>query len=155
MGDVSPLSRDAYDRVRDGVLRRMRRRRRRRDVLVGTAVGVGVTALVGAGALVVAAPEQTRDRAVWCFPEADLSAVPAEGRRSMTDSPTDTAQYAVSFCAALWQAGVVGGAGATAPALDLCVRNDGTYVVLPRQDGDERSNVDFCAALSLAPDPRT
>ena len=152
---MTELSPEAYERVREAVLSTARRRRRRRDFALGSVAGVAVAVVLGGAAWVVAAPAQVRERQVWCYPEADLSSVPAEGQRSPSDTVEDAAGYAVEFCAALWEAGIVGGADpAGVPDLDLCSRNDGTYAVLPRENGDSRTNEDFCATLSLSPDPR-
>lgn len=165
MADPTPsLSPEAYERVRTGVLATVRRGRRRRDFLLGSAAGIGVTILVGGAAVLVTAPQEVRERQVWCYGQTDLSGAPEVGQRALDDPVADAARYAVDFCAAMWRAGIVAGdpgaaptagAQADAPALELCVRTDGTFAVVPRGEADDdRDNAAFCASRHLDPDPR-
>lgn len=143
-----------YARVQAGVLSRVRRRRRIRDVLLGALGGGVAVALLTGATIIVLAPFQERARQVSCYPAADLSTIPAEGQRSSRDTVTDAEGYAIEFCRAMWEAGIVDPARTDAPPLELCLERDGTIAVLPREADSPAGNTDFCAALGLFPDPR-
>lgn len=142
-----------FGRMRADLMRhvdaeRHRRRLRRR---VSLFVGGGLVIALATGATVIAlASPELREKAAYCYEDtSDSSRVQPVGDPSA--DATDRVERALSLCASVWRAGILGthddgtrpddGRVYPVPELFACLQRDGTLAVFPAREGVT------CAAL--------
>jgi len=146
-----------YDRMRDNLMREVRRRRNRsrspKRVSIFIGAGVLVAATTG-GALIALASAELRHNSAYCYESPSL-----QSRAQQVGDPSpvgdDRVARAIDLCESVWRIGVLGGENDGPPPNDgrihpvpelfVCSQRDGTLAVFPEQDGVA------CSDLSLEP----
>lgn len=146
-----------YDRMRDNLMREVRRRRdrsrsrRRVSIIVGA--GILVAATTG-GALIALASAELRHNSAYCYESPSL-----QSRVQQVGDPSpvgdDRVARAIDMCESVWRIGVLGGENDgppphdaqihPVPELRVCTQRDGTLAVFPNESGTA------CKDLGLEP----
>lgn len=146
-----------YDRMRDDLIREVRRRtdRDRARKRVGVFIGAGVLVVATTGGAVIAlASAELRHNSASCYESASL-----QSRAQQVGDPSpvgeDRVARAIDLCESVWRIGVLGGDNDGPPPNDgrihpvpelfVCAQRDGTLAVFPEQNGAA------CSDLGLEP----
>lgn len=146
-----------YDRMRDDLIREVRRRtdQKRSRKRIGVFIGAGVlVAATTGGAVIALASAELRQNSAYCYEAPSL-----QSRAQHVGDPSpvgdDRVARAIDLCESVWRIGVLGGEDDGPPPNDgrihpvpeliACSHRDGTLAVFPDENGAS------CSKLGLEP----